>query len=172
MPTPIHILHAMTTAARLLLVEDDPADARLVLDALADLHLGDHILVIPDGLQALEYLYACGRYRGRPPGHPAVILLDINLPHLDGHEVLTQIRADPVLRCIPVVMLTASNQDSDLSRAYALGANGYLVKTIDFASSNAALMAFTQSCIAAKEPPLGLLRSPHSPTPPPPPGLL
>ena len=152
----------MSTAARLLLVEDDLADARLVLDALAELHLGDQILVIPDGLQALEYLYACGRYRGRPPGHPAVILLDIKLPHLDGHQVLTQIRADPVLRCIPVVMLSASRQDWDLRRAYELGANGYLVKTIDSAASNASLLAFGQFWIVANEPPPGLLASPTS----------
>ena len=151
----------MTTAARLLLVEDDPADARLVLDALADLHLGDQILVIPEGIQALDYLHARGRYRGRPPGHPAVILLDIKLPHLDGHQVLTQIRADPVLRCIPVVMLSASRQDWDLRRAYELGANGYLVKTIDSAASNASLMAFGQFWTIANEPPLGSVRSPH-----------
>ena len=153
----------MSTAARLLLVEDDPADARLVLDALAELHLGDQILVIPEGIQALEYLHARGRYRGRPPGHPAVILLDIKLPHLDGHEVLAQIRADPGLRCIPVVMLSASRQDWDLRRAYELGANGYLVKTIDFAASNAALLAFGQFWTVANEPPSGSLRSPQPP---------
>jgi len=153
----------MKTLARILVVEDDPADARLVLDALTQLTLDQQTLVVPDGAQALDYLYARGRFQGRPPGLPAAILLDIKMPGLDGLQVLKHIRADPTLRAIPVVMLTASRQERDLRRAYELGATGYFVKSINANASAASVRAFAQFFAVANEPPPGCLRPPWTP---------
>lgn len=150
----------MTIAARILVVEDDPADARLVLDALADLDLAPETLVVNDGVEAMEYLHSRGRYRQRPPGQPAVVLLDVKMPRLSGLEVLRHIRSDPLLRAIPVVMLTASREERDLRGAYELGANGYIVKAIDFDACTASLRAAAQFWALANEPPSGCLGRP------------
>ena len=150
----------MSTLARILLVEDDPADAKLVLDALADLRLDQQTLRLPDGIQALDYLNTRGKFTDRPSGHPAVVLLDVKMPGLSGLEVLEQLRSEPSLRLIPVVMLTASRQEQDVRRAYGLGANGYLVKTIDFLSCMASLRACGQYFAMANEPPPGCLAPP------------
>lgn len=152
----------MNTSARILLVEDDPADARLVLDAFSELHLDDQVLVLTSGGMALDYLHARGCYRSRPPGNPAVILLDVKLPGMSGFEVLKQIRANPVVRFVPVVILSASRQECDLRQAYELGANGYLVKTIDFAAGSAGLKALGHFWAIANEPPSGSLRPPQT----------
>jgi CheY-like chemotaxis protein len=151
----------MNPLTRILLVEDDPADARLALEALAAVKLDSQTLQVPDGIQALDYLLSRGRYQNRPPGHPAAILLDVKIPGIDGLSLLERIRADELLRLIPVVMLTASRQESDVRRAYELGANGYLVKHIDFSICSSHLRAFGQFFANSNEPPPGSLPAPR-----------
>lgn len=146
--------------ARILLVEDDPNDVVLLLASFREMGLGEQVVVVNDGAQALDYLHARRAYRNRPPGYPAVVLLDVKLPLVDGFEVLRQIKSDPVLKSLPVVVLTSSSQPRDLQRAYELGANGYVVKTIDFESGNAALHAIAQYWAVANEPPFGSLPRP------------
>lgn len=152
-----------TPLARILLVEDDTSDVRLVLAVLEKLHLAPQVSVARDGVLALDFLYSRGAYRNRPPGNPAVVVLDLKLPRLDGLDVLRQIRSDPSLRLVPVVVLTSSSRESDLQRAYELGANGYVVKTIDFKATRASLVALGTFWAAANEPPPGSLRPPKLP---------
>lgn len=117
---------------RLLLVEDNPDDAVLSVAALKQ-HAGDvEITVVEDGVEALEYLTSTGKYQGRPPVLPHVVLLDLKLPRMDGHEVLRSIRADPKMRHLPVVILTSSLEDQDLAESYENGANSYVRKPVDF----------------------------------------
>jgi CheY-like chemotaxis protein len=118
---------------RILLAEDDPNDVELTLRALATNNLANHVDVVGDGQEALDYLYRQGAYGGRPAGHPAVILLDIKMPRVTGLEVLRRIKADADLRATPVVMLTSSREESDLLESYELGVNAYVVKPVDFA---------------------------------------
>ena len=151
----------MNSLTRIMLVEDDPADARLALETLAEVKLDGQTLQLPDGIQALDYLHSRGRYQHRAPGHPAAILLDVKIPGIDGLSLLELIRADTLLRLIPVVMLTASRQETDVRRAYELGANGYLVKHIDFSVCSSNLRAFGQFFANSNEPPPGSLRPPR-----------
>src|SRR5690606_6407072 len=101
---------AMIEVMRILLVEDDARDVELTLAALTEGNLLNEVIVTRDGEEALDYLRRTGRFAGRPEGHPAVVLLDIKLPKVDGLEVLQQIKSDPALRSIPVVMLTSSRE--------------------------------------------------------------
>ncbi len=117
---------------KILLVEDDPHDVELTLTALTENHLTNEIVVVRDGAEALEYLYRRGAYEGREAGNPAVVLLDLKLPKVDGLEVLKRIKADPELRTVPVVMLTSSREERDLAESYDLGANAYVVKPVGF----------------------------------------
>ncbi len=116
----------------ILLAEDNPNDAELTLAALADLKLANPIIAVSDGAQALEYLHYEGKYSRRAVCNPAVILLDIKMPLVNGIEVLQIIRKDPVLKSIPVVMLTSSREEPDLKKCYDLGVNAYVVKPVDF----------------------------------------
>jgi len=122
----------MTTSKTILLVEDNPLDAEMTLTALADYHLANDILVLEDGEQALDFLYARGRFAGREGGLPVVMLLDLKMPKVDGLEVLRAVKADPLLRKLPVVMLTASREEQDVVRSYELGVNAYVVKPVGF----------------------------------------
>lgn len=122
----------MNPHRQILLVEDSPADAEMTLEALRANQVAHDTALVEDGALALQWLRREGPYRDRPPGHPVVILLDLKLPKMDGLEVLREIRADPALALIPVVMLTSSEEESDLYRSYQLGANGYVVKPLDF----------------------------------------
>jgi CheY-like chemotaxis protein len=117
---------------RILLVEDDPNDVELTLGALAEHNLANEVHVVSDGDVALDYLFERGQYADRPTGNPAVVLLDIKMPKVDGLEVLRQVKADPFLRVVPVVMLTSSREERDLIETYRLGVNGYVVKPVDF----------------------------------------
>lgn len=116
----------------ILLVEDNPRDLELTLTALAKCQLANEIVVTRDGEEALDYLYSRGPHAERDPGDPAVVLLDLKLPKVDGLEVLEKIKTDPAQRQIPVVMLTASREETDLLRSYELGVNAFVVKPVDF----------------------------------------
>ena len=116
----------------ILLVEDNPKDLELTLVALAKTNLANEVIVLRDGAEVLDYLYYRGTYASRPRGNPAVILLDLKLPKVDGLQVLEAIKGDPELQAVPVVMLTASREEKDLLRSYKLGVNAYVVKPVGF----------------------------------------
>ncbi len=117
----------------LLLVEDNPDDEMLTLRALRRQNLANEIVVARDGQEALDWMFAEGEFSDRDPNDlPQVILLDLKLPKVDGLQVLEQIRANPVSRNVPVVVLTSSNEEQDLLRSYDLGANSYVRKPVDF----------------------------------------
>ena len=122
----------MNDLKRILLVEDDPKDVELTLTGLAEYNLANEVVVVGDGEEALDYLYRRGRHQTRHNGNPAVMLLDLKLPKLNGFEVLQQVRSDENLKMIPVVVLTSSNEERDLVRSYKLGVNAYVTKPVDF----------------------------------------
>ena len=122
----------MTQLGRILLVEDDPRDVELTLTALEEYKLANEVVVTRDGQQALDYLYCRAEFHDRPGDNPAVLLLDLKLPKIDGLEVLQQIKSDERLRMIPVVVLTSSQEEKDMMRSYKLGVNAYVVKPVDF----------------------------------------
>jgi CheY-like chemotaxis protein len=122
----------MADLKRILLVEDSQNDIELTLAAFEENHLANEVVVARDGEEALDYLHRRGIFRPRTEGHPAVVLLDLKLPKVDGLEVLQRLKADPVLRTVPVVMLTSSREEQDLVRSYHLGVNAYVVKPVDF----------------------------------------
>jgi CheY-like chemotaxis protein len=122
----------MDTLGRILMVEDDPKDVELTLIALEGHNLANEVVVTRDGEEALDYLYRRGKYSTRSSDHPAVILLDLKLPKIDGLEVLRQVKTDNSLKIIPVVVLTSSNEEKDLVSSYKLGVNAYVVKPVDF----------------------------------------
>ncbi len=122
----------MGTLKHILLVEDDPYDVELTLNALAEHHLANAVVVARDGVEALDYVYCKGAFAGRSDGNPVVILLDLKLPRLDGLQVLRQIKADEHLRLAPIVILTSSREDRDLAECYRLGINAYVVKPVRF----------------------------------------
>ena len=117
---------------RILLVEDNPKDVELTLAALAENHLANEVIVARDGEEALDYLRRQGAFKLRAEGHPAVVLLDLKLPKVDGLEVLAQLKSDPELQLLPIVMLTSSREERDLVASYKLHVNAYVVKPIDF----------------------------------------
>lgn len=117
----------------ILLVEDNPDDEALTLRALAKNNLANEVVVARDGVEALDYLFATGTHSGRDRSvQPQVVLLDLNLPRLDGLEVLRRIRAEPTTQLVPVVVLTSSKEERDLVESYRLGANSYIRKPVDF----------------------------------------
>jgi CheY-like chemotaxis protein len=116
----------------ILLVEDSPKDLELTLAALEKCQLANQIVVTRDGAEALDYLNRRGEFADREPGDPAVVLLDLKLPKIDGLEVLEQVKRHGELRQIPVVMLTSSREERDLVRSYELGVNAFVVKPVDF----------------------------------------
>ncbi len=124
----------MSNPHSILFAEDNPHDTELTLAALAEYNLINEVIAVPDGAQALDYLYARGRFKGREAGNPAVVLLDLKMPKVDGLEVLRIIKQDEQLRTIPVVMLTSSREDQDLAQSYKLGVNSYVIKPVDFQS--------------------------------------
>lgn len=122
----------MSTLARILIVEDDPNDVELTLTALGEYNLANEVVVTRDGQQALDYLYCEGEFAGRSSDNPAVMLLDLKLPKIDGLEVLQKIKSDARLKMIPVVVLTSSHEERDKMQSYSLGVNAYVVKPVDF----------------------------------------
>lgn len=122
----------MKSLNRILLVDDSARDTELALDALSEHNLTNEIVTVRDGAEALDYLFCRGAYAGRDGPQPAVVLLDLKMPKVDGIEVLRQVKADPVLRRIPVVVMTSSREEKDLLDSYNLGVNAYVVKPVQF----------------------------------------
>ena len=116
----------------ILLVEDDPGDVELTLSALEDNHLANRVAVVENGEEAMDYLYRRGKYKMRSGGNPIVVLLDNKMPKVNGLEVLKTIKADELLKIIPVVALTSSRETPDLIEFYKHGVNAYVVKPVDF----------------------------------------
>jgi CheY-like chemotaxis protein len=122
----------MTNLGRILLVEDDPSDVELTMTALGEYKLANEVTVARDGQQALDYLRRQGAFAGRSDENPAVVMLDLKLPKIDGLTVLKEIRSDNRLKMIPVVVLTSSREEQDMMRSYELYVNAYVVKPVDF----------------------------------------
>ncbi|MDD2467840.1 MAG: response regulator [Desulfobulbus sp.] len=116
----------------ILLAEDNPNDVELTIEALTEHNLANSVIAVNDGVEVMEYLRCEGNYKQRKKGMPAVLLLDIKMPRMDGIEVLQAIRSDDQLKMLPVVMLTSSREEPDLKKCYALGVNAYVVKPVDF----------------------------------------
>lgn len=121
----------MTALRTILLAEDSPADAEMAIDALKEARLANPIVHVEDGVEAMDYLLRRGAFAHREEGPPAVLLLDIKMPRMDGLEVLRQIRNAEELKRLPVVILSSSREESDLARSWDLGVNAYVVKPVD-----------------------------------------
>ena len=124
----------MGVLKRILLVEDNPNDAELTLEALAKHNLANDVTWVRDGAEALDYLYCREKFAGRECNEPVAIILDLKLPKVDGLEVLRTMKADERLKTIPVVVLTSSREERDLVESYKLGVNAYVVKPVDFSA--------------------------------------
>lgn len=149
----------------ILLVEDNPNDLELTLLALERSQLANDVVVVRDGAEALDYLFRRNGYADRPQGNPAVLLLDLKLPKVDGLEVLEQVRESALLRSIPVVMLTSSREEPDLDRAYQLGVNAYVVKPVEFKEFVGAISDLGIFWAVLNEPPPGSTRVVRRPKP-------
>ncbi len=143
----------------ILLVEDNPKDLELTLAALAKCQLANEIVIARDGVEALDYVYARGPHAAREAGDPAVILLDLKLPKVDGLEVLERVKKDPSRRQIPVVMLTSSREERDLVTSYELGVNAFVVKPVDFSAFFDAIQDLGMFWAILNEPPPGAVRA-------------
>jgi CheY-like chemotaxis protein len=143
----------------ILLVEDDKRDLELTLIALERSQLANEVVILRDGAQALDYLRREGEHAARSEGNPAVILLDLKLPKVTGLEVLEAVRADPALRSVPVVMLTSSQEESDVLKSYELGVNAYVVKPVAFERFVSAIADLGVFWAVLNEPPPGSLRA-------------
>ena len=149
---------ANSRLGRILMVEDDPKDAELTLTALEDYNLANEVVVTRDGQQALDYLHCRGEYKTRSRDNPAVMLLDLKLPKVDGLEVLKQVKSDSDLKVIPVVVLTSSKEEKDMVASYKLGVNAYVVKPVDFHEFVNAIKELGVFWAVINEPPPGSVR--------------
>jgi CheY-like chemotaxis protein len=145
----------MADVKRILLAEDDPRDAELTMIALERHKLANEVVAVEDGAEALDYLFRRGRYLDRPEGNPAVVLLDLKMPKVDGLQVLAAIRADAQLSATPVVVLTSSREQRDLVESYRLGVNAYVVKPVAFQDFLKATTELGLFWAVINEPPLG-----------------
>lgn len=148
----------MSNLPRVLLVEDNPNDVEMTLEAFAECHLANEITVVRDGQEALDFLFRQGNYANRINGQPAVILLDLKLPKVDGMEVLRRIRADDKLKLTPVVIMTSSREERDVAEGYQLGVNAYVVKPLDFPHFVEAVKGLGIFWAIINQPPLGSVR--------------
>ncbi|MBS7455592.1 response regulator [Coralloluteibacterium stylophorae] len=140
----------------ILLAEDSPADAEMAIDALNEARLANPIVHVEDGVEALDWLFSRGAFADRGDEMPAVVLLDIKMPRMDGLEVLRQMRDDPHLRKVPVVILSSSREESDLARSWDLGVNAYVVKPVDVDQFFRAVQTLGQFWAVLNESPLEL----------------
>jgi CheY-like chemotaxis protein len=145
----------MTDLKSILLAEDNPNDVELTLEALAEHNLANEVVVVEDGAEALDYLYCRGKYQDRSSGNPAVVLLDIKMPKVDGLEVLRIIKSDAALKAVPVVLLTSSREDRDLIEGYELGVNAYVVKPVNFMEFIDSVKQLGVFWAIVNEPPIG-----------------
>lgn len=143
----------MIPMKRILLVEDDPKDVELTVSALSEYNLANDILVVRDGVEALDYLYRRGAFAQEPEGNPIVILLDLKMPRLDGLQVLRELKSNPRLQVIPVVVLTSSKESQDLETCYRLGANAYVMKPVRFTEFVEAIKSIGVFWALLNEPP-------------------
>jgi CheY-like chemotaxis protein len=148
----------MDKLGRILMVEDDNKDVELTLTALEEYDLANEVVVVRDGEQALDYLCSRGEYKGRAADNPAVMLLDLKLPKVDGLEVLKQVKSDDKLRMIPVVVLTSSKEEKDMVASYQLGVNAYVVKPVDFHEFVNAIRELGVFWAVINEPPPGSVK--------------
>jgi CheY-like chemotaxis protein len=147
----------MMDIKRILLVEDNANDIELILTGLAENNLANEVIVVRDGEEALDYLFRRGIFRLRREGHPILVMLDLKLPKIDGLEVLAQMKAQSDLRQIPVVILTASREETDLISSYNLGVNGYVIKPLDFHEFVDAIKSLGLFWAVVNQPPPGSL---------------
>lgn len=143
----------------ILLVEDDTNDIELTLTALEEYNLANRVVIARDGAEALDYLYRRGAYAARPANHPVIVLLDLQMPKVDGLEVLRQVKSDPALKIIPVVVLTSSDQEQDIVESYDLGVNAYVVKPVAFDKFVEAVKQLCLFWVLTNEPPPDALQS-------------
>jgi DNA-binding response OmpR family regulator len=148
----------MNKLGRILIVEDDPRDVELTMTALEEYNLANEVIITRDGEEALDYLYCRGNFNTRTGDNPAVLLLDLKLPKVDGLEVLQQIKSDEKLRMIPVVVLTSSREERDMVASYKLGVNAYVVKPVDFHEFVNAIKELGIFWAIINEPPPGSVR--------------
>jgi CheY-like chemotaxis protein len=143
----------MAELKHILLAEDNPNDVELALEALSENNLANEVVVVNDGEEALDYLFCRGEFENRSTGNPAVILLDLKMPKIDGLEVLSVVRKEESLRSVPVVMLTSSREESDLVESYRLGVNAYVVKPVNFQQFTKAVSIIGLFWAVINEPP-------------------
>jgi CheY-like chemotaxis protein len=148
----------MDKLGRILMVEDDPKDVELTLTALEDYNLANEVVVVGDGEKALDYLRHRGEFQMRSGDNPAVILLDLKLPKIDGLEVLKEVKSDERLKLIPVVVLTSSKEERDMVASYKLGVNAYVVKPVDFHEFVNAIKELGAFWAVINEPPPGSVK--------------
>jgi CheY-like chemotaxis protein len=151
-------METMDKLGRILMVEDDAKDVELTLTALEEYNLANEVVVVHDGAEALDYLYYRGAFQMRTGDNPAVMLLDLKLPKVDGLEVLKQIKSDEKLRMIPVVVLTSSKEEKDMVASYKLGVNAYVVKPVDFHEFVNAIKELGAFWAVINEPPPGSMK--------------
>ena len=145
----------ITELKRIVLAEDNPNDVELTLAALSEINLANEVVLVRDGAEALDYLFRRNQYASRAPGNPAVLLLDLKMPKVDGLDVLRALKADDNLKTIPVVMLTSSREEQDLVSSYKLGVNAYVVKPVDFRAFIDAVRQLGAFWAVINEPPPG-----------------
>ena len=151
----------MSDQKKILFVEDNMNDIELTLTALDEYGLANEVVVVNDGEEALNYLRNKEQFASRPHGLPVVVLLDVKLPKIDGLEVLKEMRSDPDLKVIPVVMLSSSREEKDLLTSYSLGASAYVVKPLDFSEFVATIKQLGLFWVIINEPPPGIERMPR-----------
>jgi CheY-like chemotaxis protein len=153
----------MISLKRILLVDDSPRDTELALDALETYHLSNEVVTLHDGAEALDYLYRRGAFAGRTDAQPALVLLDLKMPKVDGTEVLRQMKNDPELKLVPVVVMTSSREEQDVLKSYQLGVNAYVVKPVNFHEFVDAVKQIGGFWAFLNEPPPGSARRVESP---------
>ena len=137
----------------ILIVDDSPKDVELTIAALTEKNLANEVIVAEDGVEALDYLHRRGKFAGYRQGNPAVILLDIKMPRMNGIEVLKYLRTSPEFKFVPVIMVTSSGEEKDLVESYKLGANSYVVKPVDIVQFIDAIKLLGQYWVVINQPP-------------------